>query len=133
MGSRSRSIRLRIYFLVAIPLVTMIGMLAYLVVTTVNNAVSMDRAPSLISGTAVPAANFISLLQDERRAAVVYLAGPTAANSQVYGAAIAATDRGEQAFRQAMSSSATVSSEGGTEAQEISDLTGDLSQLGGIR
>ncbi len=133
MGSRGRSIRLRIYFLVAIPLVTMIGMLAYLVVTTVNNAVSMDRAPSLISGTAVPAANFISLLQDERRAAVVYLARPTAANDQAYDTAIAATDRGEQAFRQAMSSSATVSSEGGTEAQEIGDLTGDLSQLGSIR
>ena len=133
MGSRGRSIRLRIYFLVAIPLVTMMGMLAYLVVATVNNAVNMDRAPGLISGTAVPAATFVSLLQDERRAAVVYLARPTAANDQTYDAAIAATDRGEQAFRQAMSSSATVGSEGGTEAQEISDLTGDISQLGGIR
>ena len=133
MGSRGRSIRLRIYFLVAIPLVAMIGMLAYLVVTTVNDAVSMDRAPSLISGTAEPAATFISLLQDERRAAVVYLDGPTAANGQAYDAAIAATDRGELDFRQAMSSSATVGSEGGTEAQEISDITGDLSQLGSIR
>jgi len=133
MGSRGRSIRLRIYFLVAIPLVTMMGMLAYLVVTTVNDAVNMDRAPGLISGTAVPAANFISLLQDERRAAVVYLARPTAANNQAYDAAIAATERGEQAFRQAMSSSATMGTEGGTEAQQISDITGDLSQLGSIR
>ncbi len=133
MGSRGRSIRLRIYVLVAIPLVTMIGMLAYLVVTTVNSAVSMDRAPDLISGTAIPAANFINLLQDERRAAVVYLARPTAADAQLYAAAIAATDRGEQAFRQAMSSSATLSSEGGSEAQQISDVTGDLSQLGTIR
>jgi signal transduction histidine kinase len=133
MGSRGRSVRLRIYFLVAIPLVTMMGMLAYLVVTTVNDAVNMDRAPGLISGTAVPAADFISLLQDERRAAVVYLARPTAANDQAYDTAIAATVRGEQAFRQAMSSSATVGSEGGTEAQQISDITGDISQLGSIR
>ena len=133
MGSRGRSIRLRIYFLVAIPLVTMIGMLVYLVATTVNDAVNMDRAPSLISGTAVPAANFTALLQDERRAAVVFLDRPDAANGQAYDAAIAATDRGEQAFRQAMASSATVRSEGGTEAEQISDITGDISQLGSTR
>ncbi|HTX28464.1 MAG TPA: nitrate- and nitrite sensing domain-containing protein [Streptosporangiaceae bacterium] len=117
----------------AIPLVTMIGMLAYLVVTTVDNAVSIDRAPDLISGTAVPAANFIGLLQDERRAAVVYLSRPTAADSQAYGAAVAATDRGEQVFRQAMSSSATVGSEDGTEAAAIGAVTADLSRLGTLR
>jgi hypothetical protein len=133
MGSRSRSIRLRIYFLVAIPLVTMIGMLGYVVATTVDNAINMDRAPDLISATAVPAAKFINLLQDERRAAVVYLSVPTAANGQQYGAAITATNNGEAAFRQAMSSSATFGSEDGTEARQISDLMGDLSQLGSIR
>ena len=44
MGSRGRSIRLRIYFLVAIPLIAMAGLLAYVVTTTVYNAVSLDRA-----------------------------------------------------------------------------------------
>src|SRR5579862_9987142 len=53
MGSRGRSIRLRIYFLVAIPLVAMIGMLAYLVVTTVGNATSLDRTPNLVYATAI--------------------------------------------------------------------------------
>ena len=133
MGSRGRSIRLRIYFLVAIPLVTMIGMLAFLVVTTVDNAVNLDRAPNLISQTAVPAANFISLLQDERRAAVVYLSRPTAANGQAYAATIAITDRGEQELGRAMSSSATVGSEGGSEAQAIHAVMADLSQLGTLR
>ena len=133
MGSRGRSIRLRIYFLVAIPLVTMIGMLAYLVVTTVNNAVSIDRAPNLITETAIPAARFITHLQDERRAAVVYLAMPTAANARLYAAAISATDLGEQDFRQKMSSSATTGTEGGTEAQAISKVMSDLSKLGVLR
>jgi signal transduction histidine kinase len=133
MGLRGRSIRLRIYFLVAIPLVTMIGMLAYVVVVTVNNAVDMDRAPNLISSTAVPAAKFIGLLQDERRAAVVYLSRPTAVNGRQYGAAVAATNSGEPAFRQAMSSAGTVSSEGGTEARAIGDVTTDLSQLATLR
>ena len=45
MGSRGRSIRLRIYFLVAIPLVAMIGLLAYVAGTSVNNAINLDRAP----------------------------------------------------------------------------------------
>jgi signal transduction histidine kinase len=133
MGSRGRSIRLRIYFLVAIPLIAMIGMLTYLVATTVNDAVGLDRAPGLITGTAIPAAKFVKLLQAERLAAVIYLAQPNAANGQTYDASIAATDRGEQDFRRAMSSSVTVGSEGGTEAQAISAITRDLSQLGLLR
>ena len=52
MGSRGRSIRLRIYFLVAIPLIAMVGLLAYVVTTTVYNAVSLDRAPNLVNATA---------------------------------------------------------------------------------
>src|SRR5712691_4500591 len=43
MGSHGRSIRLRIYFLVAIPLIAMVGLLAYVAGTTVNNAVNLDH------------------------------------------------------------------------------------------
>jgi hypothetical protein len=66
MGSRSRSIRLRIYFLVAIPLIAMVGLLAYVTGTLVNNAVNLDRAPNLINATSVPAAQFVNFLQAER-------------------------------------------------------------------
>ena len=47
MGSRGRSIRLRIYFLVAIPLIALVGLLAYVAGTSVNNAINLDRAPNL--------------------------------------------------------------------------------------
>src|SRR5437588_786678 len=57
MGSRGRSIRLRIYFLVAIPLVAMVGLLAYVAGTTINNAINLDRAPNLINATALPTAH----------------------------------------------------------------------------
>ena len=93
MGSRGRSIRLRIYFLVAIPLVALVGLLAYVAGTTINNAISLDRAPNLVNATAVPAAKFGTYLQAERAAAVVYLFQPTAANLAAYDAATAATDR----------------------------------------
>src|ERR1700757_4828997 len=98
MGSRGRSIRLRIYFLVAIPLIAMAGLLAYVVGTSVNNAISVDRVPNLINATGIPAAKFRVLLQPERAAAVVYLSKPTPANLAAYQAAIAATDKGKPAF-----------------------------------
>ena len=88
MGSRGRSIRLRIYFLVAIPLVAMIGLLAYVAGTSVNNAINLDRAPDLINATSLPTANFIRFVQDERAAAVIYLFKPTQANLTAYQAAI---------------------------------------------
>ena len=56
MGSRGRSIRLRIFFLVAIPLVALVGLLAYVAGTSINNAISLDRAPNLVNATAIPAA-----------------------------------------------------------------------------
>ena len=108
MGSRGRSIRLRIYFLVAIPLIAMVGLLGYVVTTTVNNAVSLDRAPNLVNATAVPAAKFGIFVQAERTAAVVYLFQPSPANLQAYQAAIAATDKAKPAFTAAMTSEATI-------------------------
>ena len=93
MGSRGRSIRLRIYFLVAIPLIAMVGLLGYVVTTTVDSAVSLDRAPNLVNATAVPAAKFGTFVEAERIAAVVYLFQPNPNNLQAYQKAIAATDR----------------------------------------
>ena len=92
MGSRGRSIRLRIYFLVAIPLIAMVGLLAYVVTTTVNNAVSLDRAPNLVNATAVPAAKFGTFVEAERAAAVVYLFQPTPASL----AGVPGGDRGDR-------------------------------------
>jgi signal transduction histidine kinase len=92
MGSRGRSIRLRIYFLVAIPLVTMLGLFADVAYTSVNNFVNLDRAPSLIRTTSTPMSAFMDTLQAERRAAFVYQSAPTAANKSAYQATITATD-----------------------------------------
>ena len=84
----------------------MIGLLAYVAGTSVNNAISLDRAPDLINATALPTANFSTFLQDERAAAVIYLFQPTAANLAAYEAATEATDGDEPAFLAAMNSRA---------------------------
>jgi signal transduction histidine kinase len=129
MGSRSRSIRLRIYFLVAIPLVTMVGLLAYVAGTSVSNAIDLDRAPNLINKTSLPTADFVNYLQAERAAAVTYLFAPTPANLAAYDTAVANTSQNSKAFRAAMTSPATVRSETPSEAAAINAMLGHLGQL----
>jgi Nitrate and nitrite sensing len=129
MGSRGRSIRLRIYFLVAVPLIALAGLLAYIAGTLVNNAVNLDRAPSLINATGIPAAEFGTYVQAERAAAVAYLFQPTAANLRVYQAAVASTEAHEPAFKAAMTSAATLRSETPAEAAAISAVNSDLGKL----
>jgi signal transduction histidine kinase len=133
MGSRGRSIRLRIYFLVAIPLVALVGLLAYVAGTTINNAISLDRAPNLVNATAIPAAQFGIYLQAERAAAVVYLFQPSAANLTAYQAATAATDRAEPAFIAAMNSEGTTGTENSAGASQVKSLVSGLSQLPALR
>jgi signal transduction histidine kinase len=133
MGSRGRSIRLRIYFLVAIPLVTMVGLLAYLVVTTVGNAISLDRAPNLVYATAIPAARFGTFVEAERAAAVVYLFRPTPANLRAYQAATAATDRARPEFTAAMSSEGTMGTETAAGMKAIDGIAADLRELPALR
>ena len=133
MGSRGRSIRLRIYFLVAIPLVAMVGLLAYVAGSTVNNAINLDRAPNLINATSLPTANFVKLVQNERTAAVVYLFAPTPANLAAYQAAVKATDADKPAFLTAMNSPGTKSSETPGEAKGINTLIAGINQLPTLR
>ena len=129
MGSRSRSIRLRIYFLVAIPLVAMVGLLAYVAGTSVSNAIDLDRAPNLINKTSLPTADFVKYLQAERAAAVIYLFAPTPANLAAYDTAVANTSQNSKAFRAAMTSPATVRSETPGEAAAINAMLGSLGKL----
>jgi signal transduction histidine kinase len=126
MGSRGRSIRLRIYFLVAIPLVTMLGLFADVAYTSVTNFVVLDRAPALINATAVPLANFMNLLQAERRAAVVYSSAPTSDNRGAYESAITATRQGVPALVAALNVPAGKSAANEAETQAIQKFLGTV-------
>src|SRR5947199_5673013 len=128
MGSRGRSIRLRIYFLVAIPLIAMAGLLAYTAGTSISNAIELDRVPNLVNAAAVPAAKFGVVMQSERVAAVVYLFEPDAVNLAAYQAAISATDKAEPTFTTAMASDAVLGSESAAGAEEIQTILGGLKQ-----
>ena len=133
MGSRGRSIRLRIYFLVAIPLIAMAGLLAYAAGTSISNAIDLDRVPNLINASGIPAAKFGLVMQSERTAAVVYLFAPDPANLAAYQAAVSATDKATPAFTAAMTSHAVLGSESPGGARQIQTILGGLKQLPALR
>src|SRR5260370_29957083 len=133
MGSRGRSSRLRIYFLVAIPLVARVGLLAYVAGTTINSAISVDRRLNLVTAAAIPAAEFGTFLEAERTAAVISLFQPTTANLKAYTAATAATDRAEPSFIAAMHSEGTTGTEDSEGTKAVSSLVSGLSQLPTLR
>jgi signal transduction histidine kinase len=133
MGSRGRSIRLRIYFLVAIPLITMLGLFGYVAYTSTTTYLNLDRAPDLINATAEPLTNFVNLLQAERRDAVVYAASPTSANLAAYRSAIATTEAGEVQVTAALHSAGTTSSASSAETNGIASMTAALNSLPQLR
>jgi signal transduction histidine kinase len=132
-GRRGPSIRTRIYFLVAIPLLTVIGLYAFVLYTTVGDAINLRRAPALINETSVPAATFDTFVQDERKASLVYLAAPTAANRAQLVAAQTATAQAFPSFHAKMTSPATTQAATTSETQVINGMLADIGALSGIR
>jgi signal transduction histidine kinase len=133
MGSRGRSIRLRIYFLVAIPLITMLGLFGYVAYTSTTTYLNLDRAPNLINATAEPLTNFVNLLQAERRAAVVYASSPSSANLAAYHSAITTTEAGEVKVTAALNSAGTKNSASAAETNGIASMTAALDSLPQLR
>ena len=133
MGSRGRSIRLRIYFLVAIPLITMLGLFGYVAYTSVTNWLNLDRAPSLIQATSIPITNFTDLLQAERRAAIVYESQPSAANLAAYQKTITASKNGLASFEAVVNSPATTRNATASETAALTKLVTDVNGMSGLR
>lgn len=133
MGSRRRSIRLRIYFLVAIPLITMLGLFGYVAYTSVINWLNQDRAPNLIQATSEPLTNFVNLLQAERRAAVVYASHHDDANLRDYQNAITVTKNGAVKVEAALTSDATKSSSTPEETAAINKIRAQVNGMAALR
>src|SRR6201986_705945 len=104
---RGPSIRRPLSLLVAVPLLTVIGLYGFVLYTTVGVAINLDRAPNLINATSIPAAQFDLNIQAERKASMVYLAAPTPANKAQLAAAQNATTQAFPAFQAKMTGAAT--------------------------
>src|ERR1700761_6532001 len=133
MGSRGRSIRLRIYILVAIPLITMLGLFGYVAYSSITNWQNLDRAPGLIKSTSEPLTNFVNVLQAERRAAGVYLSKPSSASLTTFQADVARTKQSAQALQVTLSQPATTSNSTPAETAAIVKMTAQINGMTPLR
>ena len=133
MGLHRRSIRLRIILLVAIPILSLIGLYAFAATITASDAVNLARAKALKADTGTPTGNLESQIDAERLLAVVYLAAPAPQNLAALKAQEQKTDKADAAFRAAMTSSATLDNAGASEKQAIAALLKQDGRLGQIR
>jgi signal transduction histidine kinase len=106
MHFRHRSIRARIFFLILIPLLSLIGLYAFATTITARDAVTLARATDVHNSLADPVGFFVTELEPERLLATVYLAHPTVRGLAALEAQEAATNRSLEGMRTAADSAA---------------------------
>src|SRR5260221_12229207 len=80
MGSRRWSIRLRIFLLVALPILSLIVLYAFAATTTTSDAINLSRTKTLKDTIGTPTGNLEAQVEAERLLAVIYLGAPVAPN-----------------------------------------------------
>src|SRR5258708_17706756 len=78
MGSRRWSIRLRIFLLVALPILSLIVLYAFAATTTTSDAINLSRTKTLKDTIGTPTVNLEPQVEAERPLAVIYLGAPVA-------------------------------------------------------
>ena len=80
MGLRRWSISLRIFLLVAIPILSLIGLYVFAASSAAGNAINLSRARTVKNVVGLPVATLEQQLDTESLFAVIYLANPSALN-----------------------------------------------------
>ncbi len=133
MGLRRQSIRLRIFLLVLIPLLSLLGLYIFVASITIGDAVSEARATALKNDTGQPVGNFEGQLDSERRVALIYLAAPVPQFLAQLDAQEAKTDQARTAMAAAVTSGATLNNASAPEKQAINALLKSAAGLGRLR
>ncbi len=102
MRLRSLSIRLRILLLVAIPILSLIGVYAFAATTTASDAINLSRSRTLKDTIGTPTGNYEAQVDTERLLAVAYLAAPVSSNLATLRAQETRTEATENAFKKAV-------------------------------
>ncbi len=133
MGLRRWSIRLRIFLLVAVPILSLIGLYAFAATITASNALNLQQSRTLKNSIGTPTGNVEAQLDSERLLAVVYLAAPAPQNLAALRAQEHQTEQAQAAFDAAVRSTATTSSAVPAEKQAIAVMLKDLADLNTLR
>ncbi|HTS99748.1 MAG TPA: nitrate- and nitrite sensing domain-containing protein [Streptosporangiaceae bacterium] len=130
---RRRSIRLRIVLLVAIPILSLIGVYAFAATVTASAAINLAKSRSLKNTIGTPTGNLEAQIDAERLIAVVYLAAPVPSNLAALHAQEAKTEQAQAAFETAVHSTATTSGAVPAEKQAIAALVKQTAGLPTLR
>src|ERR1700684_1794192 len=133
MGFRLRSIRQRIFLLVLVPVLSVIGLYIFATAVTAGNAISLAHTTTLRNATGEPTGDFLTALDVERPLALVYLSAPTGANLAVLEAQETKTNTAADGMRAALTSSATRSDESPAEKAAIATLLASAKGLPALR
>jgi signal transduction histidine kinase len=133
MDLRHRSIRLRIVLLVAIPILSLVGLYAFAATITASDALNLAKSRTLKNTIGTPTGNLEGQIDLERMQAVVYLAAPAPSNLASLHALEAKTEQAQKAFTDAVNSSATASNAAPAEKQAIAVLVRDMAGLAALR
>ncbi len=127
MRLRSLSIRLRILLLVAIPILSLIGLYAFAATITASDAINLARSRTLKDTIGTPTGNLEGAIGLERLQAVAYLAAPIPSNLATLRARETSTQAAEHAF-----SAAAASSTGNASAGEKQAIAGLIKVFAGL-
>jgi signal transduction histidine kinase len=131
MGLRHRSIRLRIFLLVAVPILSLVGLYVFAATITASDALNLARSRTLKDTIGTPVGNLETQIDLERMQAVVYLAAPVPSNLAALHAQEAKTEQSQKAFTDAVNSAA--SSAGPAEKHATAVLLKDTAGLAALR
>jgi signal transduction histidine kinase len=131
MGLRRWSIRMRIFLLVAIPILSLIGLYVFTATTTASNAISLTRSRTVKNTIATPIGALVTSLDTERLTAVIYLAAPVRQDLKTLDAVEHKTDQTVAGYKAA--AAAALGSASPAEAQALSVMNEKLTRLPGLR
>jgi len=133
MALRRRSIRRRIFLLILVPLLSLIGLYAFALTITAGNAVSEAQTRAIENQTLLPIGNYEAQVFAERRLAVMYLTTPTSQARAQLTAQETATDKVRSLMRAAVTSGATMGIATAQEKQAIAAMLRDAASLDALR
>ncbi len=133
MGLRRRSIRLRILLLILVPLLSLIGLYAFVADMTIGDATTAARLPSLRNSAGEPVLKFVQQVGAERRLAALYVAKPTTTPPAQLQAQEALTDKARAAMTAALQSHKARSLASADQKAAAAALLHDSASMGAMR
>jgi signal transduction histidine kinase len=133
MGLHRRSIRLRIFLLVLIPLLSLLGLYIFAASITIGQALGESHSRSLKTDTGEPVGNFEAQAYAERRLAMIYAAAPAPQFLTQLDTQEAKTDQTRSAMTAALNSNTTQRDATVPEKAAIAALVKSAAGLNNVR